>query len=78
MSDLRAAEKALAKAHRQSLTLAARRGGMENATRAAVTRANAAWARVAEDRDRLIRRVEDLGGDPRRVMQDAATEGAPC
>lgn len=68
MDDLAKAVKALAKAHRQSLALATRRGNMENASRAAITRANAAWARVAEDRDRWIKRVEELGGDARSIL----------
>lgn len=67
--DLRAAERALAKAHKQSLALALRRSNMEHATRAAATRANAAWARVAEDRDRWAKRVAELGGDARAIMQ---------
>lgn len=52
-------------ARARSAKLAERRAALPpGASRARVTSANAKWARAAEHRDRLERRLREMGGAP--------------
>jgi hypothetical protein len=59
-------------AHIASLAASQRRASLpDGSSRAAITRANAVWARCAEERDRLIAEFEACGGNSREALQIA-------
>jgi hypothetical protein len=59
--DLPALKKAIVRAQARSMALATARASLPPGTsRARVTTANARWARAAEERDRILRRVEEM------------------
>lgn len=63
MTEIETVRRALARAQLRSIGLAEARGRLPPGTsRARVTTANARWARAAEERDRLLRKLEELEG----------------
>jgi hypothetical protein len=78
MSDLQKATLRLIEAEHKTKKLCEARGKMINPSRAAVTTANAKWARAAEDRDRIIALVDSLGGISRDVIMAANCPSTHC
>jgi hypothetical protein len=72
LTELQKAERELLKAERDSKKACMARGALvPGSSRARLTTANARWMILAEHRDRMIQRVDSLGGDSAAIIAGA-------